>query len=274
MKRVGQTGRIIIMGIICLILTFAIRNWTERRIAYYIGQINSGLERIAQVKTITNDVTRNHSGQLLWQGIDSGEVLFIGNSLQTEKNSVTEIIFDDGEQITIGPESLVRFVKSENKILLQMVVGKIEIKSPNAEIQKALGLTTSRPKRLFVATPKGRLVLNNSDIRIEARENDPEKFKIEVIKGAPELFSGAKIEILKISDPSDRIEVIPEIKKAASLARPPVLQIPESAAIPVAVPATVPVNEPAIATPAAPRKPAQVPLKAPKVKSIKVEADE
>lgn len=252
------------MGIICLILTVAIRGWTEKRIGFYLGQINSGLERIAQVKTITNDVTRNHTGQLLWQGIDSGAVLFIGNSIQTEKNSTTEIIFDDGEQITIGPESLVRFVRSESKILMQMISGRAEIKSSDAEIQKALGLPLAHTKRLFLATPKGRLVLNNSDIRIEAKKSDPEKnspenFKIEVIKGAPELIRSGKIEVLKVSDLSERIEVVPEIKKTVNLTRP---QLP-----PVAAQKPVTDAEP-------PRQPAVAPLKAPKVKSIKVEADE
>ena len=282
MKKFGQTGKIFIMGIICLILTFAIRNWTEKRIGFYLGQINSGLERIAQVKTITNDVTRNHTGQLLWQGIDSGEVLFIGNSVQTEKDSTTEIIFDDGEQITIGPESLVRFVKSENKILMQMISGKAEIKSSDAEIQKSLGLPKAHTKRLFLATPKGRLVLNNSDIRIEIKKSDPENFKIEVMKGAPELIRGTKIEVLKVSDLSERIEVVPELKKPVSMTRPP---LPQATPLPVSEPVITPtaaleptpepppVGKP-VAEPEPLRKPALAPLKAPKVKSIKVEADE
>ena len=270
MKKFGQTGKIFIMGIICLILTFAIRNWTEKRIGFYLGQINSGLERIAQVKTITNDVTRNHTGQLLWQGIDSGEVLFIGNSVQTEKDSTTEIIFDDGEQITIGPESLVRFVKSENKILMQMISGKAEIKSSDAEIQKSLGLPKAHTKRLFLATPKGRLVLNNSDIRIEIKKSDPENFKIEVMKGAPELIHGTKIEVLKVSDLSERIEVVPELKKPVSMTRPP---LPQATPLPVSEPVITPTAA-LEHTPEPPRKPALAPLKAPKVKSIKVEADE
>lgn len=293
MKKFGHTRKILIMGIICLILTFAIRNWTEKRIAFYLGQINSGLERIAQVKTITNDVTRNHTGQLLWQGIDSGEVIFIGNSVQTEKESATEIIFDDGEQITLGPESLVRFVRSENKILMQMITGKAEIKTSDAEIQKTLGLPQAHPKRLFLATPKGRVVLNNSDIRIEAKQSDPENFKIEVLKGAPELIRNGKIEILKISDITERIEVVPELKKTVSLPRP---LLPQTVPLPVSEPVvTAPTAalESAVTAPAAtsaepapapaekavaetepPRKPAAAPLKAPKVKSIKVEADE
>lgn len=260
------------MGIICLILTFAIRDWTEKRIAFYLGQINSGLERIAQVKTKTNDVTRNHTGQLLWQGIDSGEVLFIGNSIQTEKNSTTEIIFDDGEQITLGPESLVRFVRAENKILMQMISGRAEIKSSDAEIQKALGLPLAHTKRLFLATPKGRLVLNNSDVRIHVEKNSQD-FKIEVMKGAPELIKSGKIEVLNVSDLSERIEVVPEIKPVNQ----PAAVTPTAALEPQPMPQPVPppvAAETPVTDPEPPRKPALAPLKAPKVKSIKVEADE
>lgn len=263
------------MGIICLILTVAIRGWTEKRIGFYLGQINSGLERIAQVKTKTNDVTRNHTGQLLWQGIDSGEVLFIGNSIQTEKDSTTEIIFDDGEQITLGPESLVRFVRSENKILMQMISGRAEIKSSDAEIQKALGLPLVHTKRLFLATPKGRLVLNNSDIRIEAEKNSQD-FKIEVMKGAPELIKNGKIEVLKVSDLSERIEVMPEIKPAIvpAVVTPTAALVPQPVPVPELQPEPPLAAEKPVADPEPPRKPALAPLKAPKVKSIKVEADE
>ena len=167
------------MGLICLILTFYIWKWTENRINFYLGQINTGLERIAQVKTKSNDVTRNHGGQLLWQDIDNGEILYIGNSIQTEKNSSTEIIFDDGEQILIGPESLVRFTRADDKISLQLVEGKIEIKSPDTEIQKDMRLTAKKPKRLFIATPKGRLEIKNADLKIQAKKgNAAENFKI------------------------------------------------------------------------------------------------
>lgn len=268
------------MGLLCLLLIYFVRNWTEKRINFYLGQVNSGLERIAQIKTRTNDVTRNHTGQLLWQSIDSGEVVFIGNSIQTEKNSVAEIIFDDGEQITIGPHSLVRFVKSENKILMQLVSGKIEIKSPDAEFQKELGLPASQPKRLFVATPKGRLVLNNSNIRIESKNSkEPDSFKIEVVSGAPELIRSGKIEVLQVSPPSEKIEILAPPKPPVVVV--PVVETPpppvETAAVVTPEPvveAPAPVAEtPAVVEP--PRQPAaQTPLKSPKVKSIKVEADE
>ena len=270
------------MGIICLILVYSVRNWTQTRINFLLGQIHSGLERIAQVKTKSNEVSRNHTGQLLWQEISSGEIVYVGNSIQTDKNSNTEIIFDEGESVVIGPESLVRFVRAENKILLQMVNGKIEIKSPDVEIKKNLGLAALQPKRLFVATPKGRLILNNSNIRIEAKtEKD---FKIEVLSGAPELIRGAKIEVLKIADYSEKIEVLPpnlplqkiESVKSALPVPPPLAPLPEvvkTTEVPEALPHAPPHVLPE-SKPPTPRKPAQIKLKAPKVKSIKVEADE
>lgn len=271
------------MGIICLILAFFIRNWTENRINFYLGQINSGSERIAQVKNRNNEVTRNHSGQLLWQSIDSGEVLYIGNSVQTEKNSSTEIIFDDGEQVVIGPESLVRFIRSENKILLELVSGKVEIKGADIEVEKNMRIPATQPKRLMIATPKGRLALNNSNIKIAAKDgSSAADFKIQVVSGAPELINGPKIEVLKISTESEKIVVLPAAKPAAKPLEALIEPLPTQEA---QVELSKPIEEKVLTVentePIQPkteteplRQPAQAPLKSPKVKSIKVEAFE
>lgn len=262
------------MGITCLILAFFVWRWTENKIHFYLSQINSGLERIAQVKTTTNDVTRNHSGQLLWQGIESGEIVYLGNSVQTEKNSFTEIIFDDGEQIVIGPESLVRFVRDDNKISLQLVSGKIEIKSPDAEIQQQMRLPAAKPKRLFVATPRGRLELNNSRIKIQNKDdNSPQSFNVEVVSGEPELINNKVREVLPVSQTSEKIEVIPVAEKPV-LESPKVIEAtPEPVIEQASEPTTEPTREPA-QQPEALATPPKAPLTAPKVRSIKVEAVE
>ena len=258
------------MGFICLILALYVWKWTENRINFYLGQINSGLERIAQIKSKSNDVARNHSGQLLWQSIDAGEIVFIGNSIQTEKNSSTEIIFDDGEQILIGPESLVRFTRTDNKISLQLVEGKIEVKSQDAGIQKVMRLSSEKPKRLFIATPKGRLELNNSELRIQAKKSpdkpgESDTFKVEVVNGSPKLNTPTGIESVPLTPEAEKIEAIKKIKPVeilqADIIQPEVAKPEEKTAA----------LEP---EPVLERKPAQVPLRAPKVKSIKVEAVE
>lgn len=278
MSRIGLSGKILLMGITCLILAFFVWKWTDNRINFYLSQINSGLERIAQVKTKSNDVTRNHSGQLLWQGIDSGEIVYIGNSVQTEKNSSTEIIFDDGEQIMIGPESLVRFVRADNKISLQLVSGRIEINSADADVQQQMRLPAAKPKRLFVATPKGRLELNNSRLKLQAKDdNSPQNFKVEVLSGEPELVTESEREVLKVSS-EPKIEVLPVAEKPVVVDTPKTLEatpetLPAKPVEPVVEPTRAPTEEPIEKIADKPEKP-PVPLKAPKVRSIKVEANE
>lgn len=277
-------------------LTFYVWRWTENRIHFYLGQINSGLERVAQVKSISNEVTRNHSGQLLWQEIESGEILYFGNSVQTQKESSAEIIFDDGEQILIGPESLVRFVREDSKISLLLVEGKIQIKSPSAEIQKEMRLTPKKSNRLFVSTPKGRLVLNNADLKIQIKKDAGlDNFKIEVIEGAPELITATDKKILTAETESEKIQILPTAVKQSSVIETAESQVittkPQEAPIETskkeeittaienraATPQPTPITAEAPPEPTKPteqRQPARAPLKAPKVKSIKVEAAE
>ncbi len=233
-----------------MILAFFVWDWTENQIDFYLSRINSGLERMAQVQSKSNNVTRNHNGQLLWQDIDIGEVVYVGNSIQTEKNSSTEIILDGGEKIMIGSESLVRFVRADDKILLQLVEGKIEIKSPDLVLQKIMRLDKNKSKRLIIKTPQGSLALNDSRLKLQAEKNNEKNFKIEVVSALSEV-EGAAAE---------------KAKPVAELAAEPVAEL---AAEPVAELAAEPVAELA-AEPAIERQPAKALLTAPRVKSIKV----
>lgn len=281
MTKIGFSKRIFLMGFICLILAFYVWKWTENRINFYLGKVNTGLERIAQIKTKSNEVTRNHRGQLLWQDIDNGETLYIGNSIQTEKNSSTEIIFDDGEQILIGPESLVRFTRADDKVSLQLVEGKIEVKSPDIEIQKDMRLPPKKTKRLFIATPKGRLDLKNSSVKIQAKKGDTaDNFKVEVVKGAPELITDSNSkEVLEVSNNTEKIDVV-------SVKEPPaeIIKTEETLPEPSIPEETTSFESTTVLQKIKPfpdafetigqREPASESLKAPKVKSIKVEASE
>lgn len=289
------------MGITCLIFVYFVWSWTESQINFYMSRINSGQERMAQVKTKNHSVTRNHGGQLLWQDIDVGEVVYLNNSIQTEKNSFTEILFDDGEKILIGPESLVRFIREEDKISLQLVDGKIEVKSPDKATQQTLRLDNKKPSRLVIKTPRGRLNLNNSDIKIQAVKDQKQNFKIEVTRGSPTLTTATKKEILKVSknsEPTEKIVVVPnklltpskvksvEPKMVRPIVVTPKIIKPEPSATPAPVPisisspAPVPVAKPAPTMipppipvikrqPASPAKVKNI-LAPPKVKSIKV----
>lgn len=292
------------MAVLCLLFAFLVWDWTEKQINLYLSQINTGLERVAQVQTKSNNVIRNHNGQLLWQDIDAGEIVYLGNSIQTEKDSSTEIIFDDGEKVLVGPESLVRFNRADDQISLQLVEGKIEVQSPDVELQQSMRLEETKPKRLFIKTPKGKLNINNASLKIKADKNNENDFKVEVIKGEPELiatdkkeviplsqlvskFESEKIEVLKAEEPKPQ-EIVEKLNDPADSAieentaqqlaqEPPVADELSSEYTEVSPLSTQTIlDEVKTAeisqevTPEVIREPAAAPLTAPKVKSIKV----
>lgn len=273
MRKIGLRYKISIMGIMCLILAYGVWNWTENQINFLLSSTNSNLERMAQVKTSSHNVTRNHNGQLLWQDIGAGEVVYMGNAIQTEKNSAAEIILDEGESIAIGPESLVRFVRVGGKISLDLIEGIIEIKSPDIAALETMRLYTKKSSQLVIKTPQGQLALNNASLKLHANKNNQQNsennFKIEVISGTPELTTLTEKKVLGPTAEAEKIEV-----KTIEEAKPEIVTPRENAAVPENVmeqpePEVAAKPEPLV-DPATERQPAQLPLTAPKVKSIKV----
>lgn len=302
-KKNDSLSKILIAGLLCLAFAFSIWRWTENKISFYLSQSDNNLIQIAQIKSKTNSVLRNHSGQLVWQDVENGDSIFIGNSIQTEKKSSTEIIMNDGEKIIIGPESLVRFTNTEDKISLQLIDGKMEVKSPDPATRQTMRLDTQKTSRLWVQTPRGRVHLKDSNLKMQTQKNKDQDFKIEVVSGTPELVTTTKTEALKSSKPNEKITVvdiddespvkpleteiaptvtpttIPEvvtttITPPAEIASPSVAPAPAEATSsqPTTTSATekiVPVKIKTDSTKLE-RQPAQIQLKAPKIKSIKV----
>lgn len=198
------------MAAICILFSYGVWNWTENQIQMHMGNINTNLEQVAQVKTKSNQVLRNQTGQLLWQDIDIGEAIYIGNSIQTENNSSTEVILNGGEKILIGPESLVRFARNQDEISLQLVDGKIEVKSADITTQEVMKIVPQKKKKLIIQTPQGQLHVKDADVKIKADKNNQDNFKVEVLKGAPELVSeNQEKEVLQVTAPEEqKIDVV------------------------------------------------------------------
>lgn len=271
------------MGIICLILAYGVWNWSENQINFLLSNSKSGLERMAQVKTSSSNVTRNHNGQLLWQDIGAGEVIYMGNAIQTEKDSSAEIILDEGENIFIGPESFVRFVRVGGRISLDLVEGKIEIKSPDTKFLESMRLKPKKSSNLVIKTPQGQLALNDASLKLQAdkseQQNVQKNFKVEVLSGTPELTTLLEKQVLAPPPEAEKIEVKAvdvEAKQTKSEVIPEAEvkpeQLAETPSEPVVEPPTSPAIErqPAEAIAPAPVAAPTTPLTAPKVKSIKV----
>lgn len=198
------------MALVCFVFAYGVWDWTEKQIQFHMGKINTSLEQVAQVKTKSNQVSRNQTGQLLWQDIDIGEAIYIGNSIQTEDNSSTEVILNGGEKILIGPESLVRFGRNQDEISLQLVDGKMEVKSADVTTQEVMKIVPQKRKKLIIQTPQGQLHVKDADVKIKADKNNQENFKVEVLKGAPELVSqNQEKEVLQVTAPGEqKIDVV------------------------------------------------------------------
>lgn len=218
MKKNKISRKILFMAGLCFLFAYGIWSWTEKQIQFHMGQINSGLEQVAQVQTKSNQVIRNQSGQLLWQDIDIGEAVYIGNSIQTEKQSSTEIIMNDGEKILIGPESLVRFSRSEDKISLQLVEGKMEIKTDEVAVQEIMRIEPKKSKKLVIKTPRGQLHINNANVKLKADKNNENNFKVDVVAGTPELVTAEKEkEVLQVTtNENEKIDVFKVDQPSAS----------------------------------------------------------
>ncbi|MEK6628725.1 MAG: hypothetical protein AABY53_08865 [Bdellovibrionota bacterium] len=283
MRKINLRSKISIMGIICLILAYGVWNWSENQINFLLSNSKSGLERMAQVKTSSSNVTRNHNGQLLWQDIGAGEVIYMGNAIQTEKDSSAEIILDEGENIFIGPESFVRFVRVGGRISLDLVEGKIEIKSPDTKFLESMRLKPKKSSNLVIKTPQGQLALNDASLKLQAdkseQQNVQKNFKVEVLSGTPELTTLLEKQVLAPPPEAEKIEVKAvdvEAKQTKSEVIPEAEvkpeQLAETPSEPVVEPPTSPAIErqPAEAIAPAPVAAPTTPLTAPKVKSIKV----
>lgn len=205
------------MALVCFAFAYGVWNWTEKQIQFHMGQVNTSLEHVAQVKNKSNQVSRNQTGQLLWQDIDVGESIYAGNSIQTENNSSTEIILNGGEKIVVGPQSLVRFSRNQDDISLQLVDGKIEVKSADVATQEIMKIIPQKKKKLVIQTPQGQLHVKDADVKIKADKNNEENFKVEVLKGAPELVSqNQEKEVLQVTAPEEQKIEVAQVQESDS----------------------------------------------------------
>ena len=281
----------LLVGLFCLFLALLVWYWTESRIQFYLSGSKNKVEKIGQIKTVNYNTLVNFSGQLIWQSIDQGDFVFDGNSLQTDKNSSTDIILNDGQQLTIGTNSLVRFIKEDGAVSLQLVEGQIELKSDINFINSDQSL------QFFLKTPDGKINTKSSHIKVKLKSKD---LKYEIVTGKPQFVNSDKTPVSSKVFIETKIE---EVKKtlplSVAVAPEPVVEKPQPAAPPPVEaspviqmvqknfePAENPVEKiqpkaPQVAR--APAKvskqkflklPAKIPLSAPKIKRVDVKVVE
>ena len=252
---------------------------------FYLSGSKNQIEKIGQIKQVNYDALLNFSGQLVWQKINEGDFIFAGNSLQTDQDSSTEIILDDGQQITIGKNSLVRFIKEDDSISLQLVEGKMEIKNDKMISELINTNDAKKPFEFFISTPQGKISTKSTHLKIEKKSKNSNELNYEIMSGQPKILDkndqskdivSSKVELeinreekvvmLPKTDPVS-VKVV-EVPKAvgAQLTAPTQLQTPPPPAkiAPTAAPAQKVVEV------AVPQKVARVPAQIPKQKILKL----
>lgn len=199
---------------ICGALAISVWQYTEWRIENILSGMNRGLEKMAQVQKKNNSVKRNNQGQLLWQNLEAGEFIYVGNSVQTDADSSSLVFLNSGEKVLIGPQSLVRFIKSDNQLTLQLIDGQLEVKT--AEPAELAAVTASAANkasvgRTVIETPKGKIKVKKSSLRLQVDENKPAETKIQVLSGTAEVTDATGVRELNINENSEAV-VIPDIK--------------------------------------------------------------
>lgn len=284
----------IVVGLLCLLLAFAIWYWTESRMQFYLGGSKNKIEKIGQIRKVNYEALVNFSGQLIWQKLDEGDFVFDGNSLQTDKDSSTEIILDDGQQLTIGTNSLVRFIREDGAISLQLVEGQMEIKNDKS-ISDLLN-AENKSLKILLKTPEGRISTKATHLKVEKRSKD---LKFEVLSGKPQNLDSEKpLVSSKVTIETKTVEIkkelaqslpvmqtpLPVETQAPAIAKP-ASPLPEQIVVEKPVeklqpqPAEKMVRAPALTPQALPKKkflklPGKVPLAAPKIKRVDVKVVE
>lgn len=277
----------LLVGLLCLLLAFIIWYWTESKIQFYLSGSKNKIEKIGQIRNVNYDALVNYSGQLIWQKIDEGDFVYDGNSLQTNKDSSTEIILDDGQQLTIGTNSLVRFIKEDGAISLQLVEGQLEIKN-DASVSELVS-SESKKMQFFLKTPDGRISTKSTHLKVEKKEKD---LKFEILSGQPKLLDSEKpivsskvnveikpVEVKKVLPPT--LPVVQAPLPVVTLAPP----APEPGAVenvvekPQPPPVEKVVRAPSQVAKALSKKkflklPEKIPLSAPKIKRVDVKVVE
>ena len=97
----------------------------ESLIKQYLQKSNSGVTVIGEAGEISNDVRRRMQRSLTWYSLDQQEPIYEGDSLFTGTGSSTEVLLNDGVNISIDENSLVYLSSLNNELILNLESGYV-----------------------------------------------------------------------------------------------------------------------------------------------------
>ena len=147
-----------------------------------------------EVKIKSNRLVRKSSGEFSWKELIEKQIIYFNDRLFTNDNSSANIVLDEGDEIVMGPNTLIEVAKQENSQEISFFKGKARL--------KVSGKSTSTLK---IGNKKYKLKGRNSELEIS--KSKTKETTIDVVKGNASLVSksgetiditeGSRLEIKK-----------------------------------------------------------------------------
>ena len=141
----------------------------ESLIKQYLQKSNSGVTVIGEAGEISNDVRRRMQRSLTWYSLDQQEPIYEGDSLFTGTGSSTEVLLNDGVNISIDENSLVYLSSLNNELILNLESGYV---AANVKAKQRINLLQNGRLATISANNAGRIqIQKNNDGSINLRSN-------------------------------------------------------------------------------------------------------
>lgn len=140
----------------------------------------SGVQ-IGKIANAHRDVRRKGAAELQWRGVGGEEAVFMGDSVFAGENSSAQIELDGKNELTIAPNSLVRFANINGFRVGDMALGKFKVK-----VDGEVKIAVNGKLKTFRGT--------KSEIEVSIEKN--KKPEIRVTKGAAKV---ADVPVVKVT---------------------------------------------------------------------------
>lgn len=172
----SKTDRFLVVGSVVILLLSVIFIVEDRWLFRFLSTAEKDLERIGQVQVVTKDVRRRFSTAFAWAPLDKGSAVYQGDSIFTAQNSEAKIRTDQGEVISISPNSLVVINAKTDSIRLDINYGSV------------LG-QVGKDKKLLIASGGDLTEFSGQDAVVKVDVGNDKNLVVNVLEGQVEVSS-------------------------------------------------------------------------------------
>lgn len=90
-----------------------------------------GLRNLVSVATISSQEStssRKIPGTINWKETNQGDRLFFGDTILTSSVSQMTVTFDNGSELAIGPQSMIKIIPTDGQIEINLIKGNVQVK--------------------------------------------------------------------------------------------------------------------------------------------------